>query len=84
MQADSIAVMVNGMEILDVEDVGDCFYVAAEWPAGEGEGIVKALTLGCVDRIIDGVVSDRRRDAARDDAVQRARPGDGAELQLLE
>ena len=35
MQADSIAALVDGMEILDVEDVGDGLYVAAQWAARE-------------------------------------------------
>ena len=84
MQANGIAMMVDGMEILGVENVGDRFYVAAQGPARKREGIEDALAFGRVDRIIDSVVADRGRNAARYNPVQRARTGNGAELQLLE
>ena len=84
VQADGIAVMVDGVEILDVEDVGDSLDVAAQRPADQRRGIEEAFALCRVNRIVDGVVADGRRNRAGDNAVQSAGAGDCAVLQLLE
>ena len=60
MQADGVAMMVDGVEVFDIEDVGEGIYVAAQRSAREGDGIIEAFALSGVDRIIDGVVGDAR------------------------
>src|SRR5215470_8300916 len=71
--------LVDRMEILHVDDVGNGFDVAAE--TGKTNRIVKALAARGIDRIIHGVVGDGRRDGAGDDAVQGTGAGQAAELQ---
>src|SRR6267378_7044051 len=70
------------MVVLPIDDVGDALDVAAE--TRKPERVEVALSARGVDRIVYGVVGDRRRDGARNDAVQRAGTGDAAELHLGE
>ena len=56
VQPEHIAMLVNGVEILHVHDIGDGFDVAAE--PREAHGIVKALATRCVDWAVCRVVAD--------------------------
>src|SRR5712692_164123 len=79
MEPQNVAAFVDGMEVLHVDNVSNAVDVAAE--PGQPNRIVKALPMGCVDGVINGVIGDRRRNGAGDDAVQRARSGQAPELQ---
>ena len=82
VEPQNVATLVDGMEVLHVDNIGNAVDVPAE--PGKPHRIVKALPMGCVDRIINSVIRNRRRDGAGDDAVQRARSGQAPELQGLE
>src|SRR6266481_3296486 len=82
VKTDNVAALVHRMVVLPIDDVGDALDVAAE--TRKPERVEVALSARGVDRIVHGVVGDRRRDGARNDAVQRAGTGDAAELHLGE
>src|SRR5262249_17891506 len=84
MEAKDIAMLVHLLIFLPVEDVGDGVDVTAERAAGERKLVQVALAGSGIHGVVDGVVADARRERARQDAVEGARAGNAAELQLLE
>src|SRR5256885_7331975 len=82
MESQNIAVFVDRMVVLPINNIGDALDVAAE--PGKSKRIKVALAAGGIDGIVDGVIGDRRSDGAGDDSVQRAGTGDAAELHLGE
>src|SRR5215469_2238519 len=82
VQPDDIAVLVDRVEVLRIDYVGNGFDVAAE--PRDAHGIEKALAAGGVNGVVDGVIRNGRGDGARDDAVQRVRAAQTGELQGLE
>src|SRR5438045_1079402 len=82
MESQNIAVFVDRMVVLPIDNIGDALDVAAE--PGKSKRIKVALAAGGIDGIVDGVVGDGGSDGAGDDSVQRAGTGDAAELHLGE
>src|SRR5204863_9651670 len=82
MESQNIAVFVDRMVVLPINNIGDALDVAAE--PGKSKRIKVALAAGGIDGIVDGVVGDGGSDGAGDDSVQRAGTGDAAELHLGE
>src|SRR5204863_3146316 len=82
MESQNIAVFVDRMVVLPINNIGDALDVAAE--PGKSKRIKVALAAGGMDGIVAGVVGAGGSDAAGDDSVQRAGTGDAAELHLGE
>src|SRR4029077_16524559 len=78
MNANDIAPLLDRVEILHVEHVGYRLDVAAE--SGHRQRIEEALPVRRIDWIVDRVIRDRRRNGARDDAVQCAGTSQAPEL----
>ena len=82
VQPDDIAVLVDRVEILRVEYIGDGFDIAAE--PRQAHRIEKAFAVGRINGVVDAVIRNRRRDGAREDAVQRVGAAQTGVLQRFE
>src|SRR5204862_6218241 len=78
MESQNIAVFVDRMVVLPINNIGDALDVAAE--PGKSKRIKVALAAGGSDGFVDGVIGDRGSDGAGDDSVQRDGTGEAAEL----
>src|SRR5438876_7838550 len=82
MESQNIAVFVDRMVVLPINNIGYALDVAAE--PGKSKRIKVALAAGGIDGLVGGVVGNGGSDGAGDDSVQRAGTGDAAELHLGE
>src|SRR4029077_2491384 len=62
MKTYNIAALSNGMEIFHVEDIGNAVDVAAK--SGHPDRIEETLAACGIDRMVDGVIGNRRSDGA--------------------
>ena len=84
MSAYYIAALVVGTIQLPIENVGDTVDVAAQWATRNPKAIEVTFAGSGILRIVYGVVGNAGGDGTGDDAIERARPGDAAELKLFE
>ena len=84
MSAYYIAPFVMGTVHGPIENIGDAVDVAAQRAARNTKTIKVTFAGSGILRIIYGVVGNAGRDGAGDDAVERAGPGNAAELKLFE
>src|SRR5207245_10844930 len=75
-----IALLIDRPKVFRFKNVGDGVDVAAQRPPLKAQRVEQALAAGGVNRVIHGVVGDRRRDSARTNPAECRWPGEATEL----